>query len=58
MRPDRSWILRRKDHTGRVSEEFQNGVDDFLNIARGDPTTADILGRIPCPCACKMSEPF
>ncbi|RDX95700.1 hypothetical protein CR513_21742, partial [Mucuna pruriens] len=54
MRPDRSWMIRRKDCTGQVSEEFKNGVDDFIKIAKKDPTVVDALSRIPCPCSkCK-----
>lgn len=54
MRPNRSWMIRRKDCTGQVTEEFKNGVDDFIKIATRDPTVADALSRIPCPCSkCK-----
>ncbi|KAK2420664.1 hypothetical protein QL285_031368 [Trifolium repens] len=50
MRPDRSWMMRRKDNNGQVTEEFKNGVDDFIKIAKRQLGVADVLGRIFCPC--------
>ena len=46
MRPDRSWMLRRKDRFGLVSEEFTNGVDESIQVAKGDLVIADVSGRI------------
>ncbi|KAF7811409.1 hypothetical protein G2W53_032385 [Senna tora] len=54
MRPDRSWILRRKEPSGRVSEEFMDEVDEFLKLVNEFPINKDSLGRILCPCGrCK-----
>ncbi|KAF7802611.1 hypothetical protein G2W53_041722 [Senna tora] len=54
MRPDRSWILRRKEPSGRVSEEFMDGVEEFLKLVNEFPINKDSLGRILCPCGrCK-----
>ncbi|KAF7823771.1 putative transposase, Ptta/En/Spm, plant [Senna tora] len=54
MRPDRSWILRRKEPSGRVSEEFMDGVDEFLKLVNEFPINKDSLGRILYPCGrCK-----
>ena len=50
MRPDRGWMLRRKDQFGSVTEEFRNGIDGFIQVAKRDPKFADVTGRIPCPC--------
>lgn len=36
MKPDRSWILRRKDCFGVVIEEFRNKVDDLSCYNRLD----------------------
>jgi hypothetical protein len=48
MRPDRSWMMRRKDSNGQVTEKFKNGVDDFIEIAKRQSGVADVLGRIFC----------
>ncbi|RDY06893.1 hypothetical protein CR513_09061, partial [Mucuna pruriens] len=54
MRPNRSWMIRRKDCTCEGSEEFQNGVDNFIKIAKKDPIVVDALSDIPYPCSkCK-----
>ncbi|KAF7832911.1 putative transposase, Ptta/En/Spm, plant [Senna tora] len=54
MRPDQSWILRRKEPYGHVSEEFMDGVDEFLKLVNEFPINKDSLGRILCPCGrCK-----
>lgn len=37
-------MLRRKDRLGLVSEEYKNGVDDFIRVANES-------GHIPSPCA-------
>ena len=50
MRPNRTWMLQRKDQFGMISGEFRDGVDDFIRIATRDPTIPDVTGRIPCPC--------
>jgi len=41
-------MLQRKDPSGMISEEFRNGVDDFIRIATRDPTNVDVeivIGR-------------
>jgi hypothetical protein len=43
-------MMRRKDNNGQVTEEFKNGVDDFIKIAKRQLGVADVLGRIFCPC--------
>jgi len=54
MKPDRSWMMRRKDCNGQVTEEFKNGVDDFIKVAKRHSGVADALGRIFFPCSkCK-----
>lgn len=54
MKPDRSWMMRRKDCNGQVTEEFKNEVDDFIKVAKRHSGVADALGRIFCPCSkCK-----
>ena len=54
MRPDRSWMRRRKNNNGQVTEEFKNGVDELIEVSKRDPRVADALGRIFCPCSkCK-----
>ncbi|KAK2455713.1 hypothetical protein QL285_003139 [Trifolium repens] len=62
MRPDRSWMMRRKDNNGQVTEEFKNGVDDFIEIAKRQLGVVDVLGRIFCPCFkcknCVREKPF
>ena len=51
MRPDRSWILRRKDPTGHLTEEFMNGIDEFMKLVTEEvPMNIDSAGRILCPC--------
>ena len=50
MRPDKGWMLRRKDQFGSIIEEFRNCVDGFIQVAKRDPKFADVTGRIPCPC--------
>jgi len=30
MRPDKGWMLRRKDQFGSITEEFRNGVDGLF----------------------------
>ncbi|KAK7259246.1 hypothetical protein RIF29_24848 [Crotalaria pallida] len=47
MRTDQSWMLRRKDHTGIVREEFSNEDREFMNVVREYPSVADRKGRIP-----------
>ncbi|RDX90090.1 hypothetical protein CR513_28082, partial [Mucuna pruriens] len=53
MKLDRSWTIQRKVCTSPVSEEFKNGVDDFIKIASRDLT---------CPCSkcknCTRKETF
>ncbi|XP_072076225.1 uncharacterized protein [Arachis hypogaea] len=54
MAPDRSWMSRRQDCTGHLSEEFKKGVVEFLYFVERNPTVIDSLGRILCPCTkCK-----
>lgn len=33
--------------TDQITEEFKNGVDEFIKIAKRDPKVADVLGRNP-----------
>jgi hypothetical protein len=55
-------MMRRKDNNGQVTEEFKNGVDDFIEIAKRQLGVADVLGRIFCPCFkcknCVREKPF
>jgi len=37
-------MLQRKDRSGMISDEFRNGVDDFIWITTRDPTIADVTG--------------
>jgi hypothetical protein len=57
MRPNRSWMKQRTNSTDQITEEFKNGVDEFIKISKRDPKVADVLGRIFCPCSkCKNSN--
>ncbi|KAK2442268.1 hypothetical protein QL285_013478 [Trifolium repens] len=49
MRPDRSWMMQRKDNNGQVTGEFKNGDDDFFKITKRQLGVADALGHIFCP---------
>jgi len=51
MRPDRNWMLQRKDHFGLVTQEFRNGIDGFIQVATRDPRIAYASEHIPCTCA-------
>jgi len=51
MRPNRCWMLQRKNRFGLVTKEFKNGIDGFIQVVARDPTIVDASGRIPCPCA-------
>lgn len=51
MRPNRNWMLHRKNHFGLVTEEFRNEIDGFIQVVTRDPTIVDASRCIPCPCA-------
>ncbi|XP_057739900.1 uncharacterized protein LOC130957009 [Arachis stenosperma] len=54
MAPNRSWMSRRQDCTGHLSEEFKKGVVEFIDFVERNPTVIDSLGHILCPCTkCK-----
>ncbi|RYR22051.1 hypothetical protein Ahy_B03g067334 [Arachis hypogaea] len=50
MAPNRSWMSRRQDYTGHLSEKFKKGVVEFIDFVERNPTVIDSLGRILCPC--------
>ncbi|KAK1361823.1 hypothetical protein POM88_046297 [Heracleum sosnowskyi] len=53
MSSDRSWMSRRYDGRGGLSDEYKRGVDNFVEFAQ---RIKDTDGNILCPCTqCKNS---
>ncbi|KAK1352507.1 hypothetical protein POM88_053204 [Heracleum sosnowskyi] len=51
MSTDRSWMKRRFDGRGGITDEYKRGVDNFIEFAQ---QTKDKHGLIGCPCTkCK-----
>lgn len=51
MRPDRSWMARRRDRrAGYPSEKYMDGIDAFMKLVNENPINMDSAGRILCPC--------
>ena len=57
IKPDRSWIRRWKDKHGVITEEYKDGVDEFINVAYQNEGVASSYGEILCPCRkCKCYQ--
>ena len=53
---DQSWMSRRV-YNGRVTQEFKDGVDEFIAIATSDPLTME-GDKIVCPCTICKNKKF